>query len=162
MYMLWECVCVCVCERLTSLCDASALPSHARVSQEPPLPLHPHLTLQVMLLWDLKELERDREREREKERERERDINLISPFRTFQWNSVWFHGLFSPRDRLKGVKTHTRWSYTGSSNVLHSKCVRCPLDCALLLMPFIPSSARTELYTLTLHLSLFITEVNIK
>lgn len=67
MHILWEYVCVCVyvCVRLTSLSDASALPSHARVSQEPPLPLHPHLTLQVMLLWDLKELERDRETERD-------------------------------------------------------------------------------------------------
>lgn len=58
MHILWE-------YRLTSLSDASALPSHARVSQEPPLPLHPHLTLQVMLLRDLKELERDRETERD-------------------------------------------------------------------------------------------------
>lgn len=46
---------VCARASLTSLCDASTLPSHASVSQEPPLPLHPHLTLQVMLLWDLKE-----------------------------------------------------------------------------------------------------------
>lgn len=44
----------CVCVFLTSLRDASALPSHTSVSQEPPLPLHPHLTLQVMFLWDLK------------------------------------------------------------------------------------------------------------
>lgn len=46
---------VCARASLTSLCDASTLPSDASVSQEPPLPLHPHLTLQVMLLWDLKE-----------------------------------------------------------------------------------------------------------
>ncbi len=50
---LCMCVCVCVCVSLTSLCDASALPPHTRVSKEPPLPLHPHLALQVMLLWDL-------------------------------------------------------------------------------------------------------------
>lgn len=39
---------------LTSLCDAPALPSNASVPQEPPLPLHPHLALQVMLLRDLR------------------------------------------------------------------------------------------------------------
>lgn len=60
--------CRTVCERVrvlpTSLSDASTLPSHATVSQEPPLSLHPHLTLKVMLLWDLKE-----ERESRKGRE---------------------------------------------------------------------------------------------
>lgn len=38
---------------LTSLRDTPALPSDSGVPQEPPLSLHPHLTLQVMLLWHL-------------------------------------------------------------------------------------------------------------
>lgn len=43
----------------TSLCEGSALPSHASVSQKPPLPLHPHLTLQVVFFWDLEARERN-------------------------------------------------------------------------------------------------------
>lgn len=42
------------CGSPTSLCDAPALPSDASISQKPPLPFHPHLALQVMLLWDLR------------------------------------------------------------------------------------------------------------
>lgn len=37
----------------TFLCDGSALPSHASVSQKPPLALHPHLALHVVFFWDL-------------------------------------------------------------------------------------------------------------
>lgn len=49
---------------LTSLCDTPALPSYTGVPQEPPLSLHPHLTLQVMLLWDLRGL-MDKHRDRD-------------------------------------------------------------------------------------------------
>ena len=45
---------VCACTAPTSLCDAPALPPHTSVPQEPPLALHPHLTLQIMFLWDLR------------------------------------------------------------------------------------------------------------
>lgn len=44
----------------TSPCDGSALPSDAGVSQKPPLSLHPHLTLQVVLFWDLEARERNK------------------------------------------------------------------------------------------------------
>ena len=54
------CVRACMCVCVTSVCDAVALPPHAGVPQEPPLPLHPHLTLQVVLLRNLGAREADR------------------------------------------------------------------------------------------------------
>lgn len=50
--------CVRVHAALTFLSDASTVPSHTAVPQEPPLSLHPHLTLQVMLLRDLRQTSR--------------------------------------------------------------------------------------------------------
>lgn len=39
---------------LTFLCDHSTQLPHSIVPQEPPLTLHPHLALRVVLLWDLR------------------------------------------------------------------------------------------------------------
>lgn len=56
-----------MCALLTSLYDASTLPSYASISQKPPLTLQPHLTLQVVLLGDLRDCMKEKTK-REKKR----------------------------------------------------------------------------------------------
>lgn len=43
-----------LCSDLTFLCDNSTQLPDSVVPQEPPLPLHPHLALRVVFLWDLR------------------------------------------------------------------------------------------------------------